>query len=322
MYKAMQQIKSGSGTTIGYILLNDKTGESIKLKNQDIKDAILNKKIGVYNLRVTQDGKLIHVESLDREGLMVTPQEFFSGKAEDWTLEPANNGSNMFRATHKSGKSFVLNYSLYNGNRAYYIKLHNDEAILGKEQYSDIIYRDMGHATKSLAESLNKLLTRKITSREQIDRNEMRELHHLRWRKENLEEEYRHGCSEDSEDAFYTLQELERLEKKYKNNAQFQKLCEDMSNMTNGEKIAYLNNFVNDKLEENQQKQKGTPSEYPGIIYETSARTKREYLNSLQYNLSDGIHAYNSMEYWWSLDPEEREAEIHDPNSPWYNFEG
>lgn len=37
---------------------------------------------------------------------------------------------------------------------------------------------------------------------------------------------------------------------------------------------------------------------------------------------SSPVTAWNSLDYWKSLDPEEREAEYHDPKSPWYHYSG
>lgn len=35
-----------------------------------------------------------------------------------------------------------------------------------------------------------------------------------------------------------------------------------------------------------------------------------------------GVTKWNSMDYWNSLDPEEKEKESHDPESPWYHWRG
>lgn len=37
---------------------------------------------------------------------------------------------------------------------------------------------------------------------------------------------------------------------------------------------------------------------------------------------SGSLTTWNSLDYWKSLDPEEREAEINDPKSPWYHYSG
>lgn len=37
---------------------------------------------------------------------------------------------------------------------------------------------------------------------------------------------------------------------------------------------------------------------------------------------SGSVTAWNSLDYWKSLDPEEREAEYNDPKSPWYHYSG
>lgn len=37
---------------------------------------------------------------------------------------------------------------------------------------------------------------------------------------------------------------------------------------------------------------------------------------------SSPVTAWNSLDYWKSLDPEEREAEYNDPKSPWYHYSG
>lgn len=322
-FRAIQQIKSNSGITVGYILMNDDTTETIKMDNKQIKSSILNRKINIYNLKLTQDGKLIHIDSLDRIGKTVPHEQFFSGKLGDWTLSHANNGQPIFKAQHISGKSFILQYSLWNGNRGYIIKLVDDNAILGKEKYIEHIYKDIGNnfegsqnTVDSFIQSLNKLLTHKITSTEQIEKQKIQEYWDLSHRKANLENEYKHGCSEE---ALHDLKRLKELEKQFADNPEYIRVTNEMKGMTIGEQIAYLNNYVNNVKKS---VSKGTPSEYPGIIYETNNRTRSQYLNSLGSAASDGIHAYNSMEYWWTLNSEEREKEIHDPNSPWYNFEG
>lgn len=33
-----------------------------------------------------------------------------------------------------------------------------------------------------------------------------------------------------------------------------------------------------------------------------------------------GLHVYNSIDYWNSLDPEEKQKEVNDPESPWYKY--
>lgn len=328
-FRAIQQIRSNSGATTGYRLIDDRIGKIFEMDNKKIKANILSKKMDVYNLKVTVDGKLIHIPKFDKIGVTVPPEQFFSGRVGDWILTHSNSGQ-CFKAQHISGKSFILNYSFEVQGRRYRLILQNDPAVIRNEMYSEDFYRDInwdtGNTIDDFIKALNKLLTRKVTSEEdaklQQTSRDLLNYIDLSRNKKNLEDEYNHGCSEDAEDAAYDLRRLEELEHTVSNNREYQEILDKLQDLTPREQEEYLLNYAKGVVRKINKKKasKAVPSPYPGIIYETSNRTRSQFLNSL--SSSNGIHAYNSMEYWWSLDAEEREKEIHDPNSPWYNFEG
>ncbi len=84
--RAIDRIKDAKGTTLGYALMND-VGQTIQMKNKEIKQQMMAGALHPYNLEITKDGKLVHQPKYNYVGLSVPVYDFFNRKLNDnWAL--------------------------------------------------------------------------------------------------------------------------------------------------------------------------------------------------------------------------------------------
>lgn len=120
MYRAIDKIQNNSGVTMGYVLEGDNRSQ-LQISSGDLKTEMTHKRINVYNLDITTDGKLIHIPRYDKLGLTVPPEVFFSGKLRDWELKPNPDGSTFLARNLSTGNIFTFRYALSDNGLSYMI---------------------------------------------------------------------------------------------------------------------------------------------------------------------------------------------------------
>lgn len=123
------------------------------------------------------------------------------------------------------------------------------------------------------------------------------------------------NCIEDLEKAFNTFLQDANYWDNYAKTRKDNKENKSLSSSSFPEygSWEYFNHVLDP---EEQQKEIHDPNSpyYKGGTVKTGSG--RDYLKEMA---SNGIYEYGSKEYWDSLDAEERQKEIHDPSSPWYD---
>lgn len=87
------------------------------------------------------------------------------------------------------------------------------------------------------------------------------------------------------------------------------------------EKVIEHNTVKKQKVQQTQQVLSNTYNSAPDTEI-IGYNNGRKILDGVGDCSGGGVMAWNSIEYWRSLDSEEREKEYNDPNSPWYHYDG